>query len=354
MSKNSVTCQTMEFKTHAPFGIRTKRFHNVGFHPGLDTTGIAIRKPYNLAPGEYDVKPYECGYKKYLVSGSCWKRKADMEEYSRTLGFRNTTLLEQRRYRESLAGPGAYNVPEGGPQRSSCFKDVGFGKEKRFRAVTKSDYPPPGTYAKGIKKLIDHHRHKQVTPVPAFEWDGFVDRFKSAEPPWKKPPTWYSPVDTTSISATLRKLVSKRGPYDLFTGPRDDTNIKNHFGKSTFSGPLTYFFLWPNDFELLLRHPRNKNKGKFFKSSRFGTKEDSDTPGPASYDVDKKRGIEEAMYSFGTSAKHARPKTDWTIRPGVGRYNLDTPVHAKTSRASWVFKTKIGRPDVAGSRYNNF
>lgn len=99
-------------------------------------------------------------------------------------------------------------------------------------------------------------KHKQITNLPSFEWDGFVARFKDESPVWKKAPNCYDPNDPGSISALLNKVVSKRGPYDCFTGPRDETTIKNHFAPPLFKGPLNWFNTWPNELEILLKHPR--------------------------------------------------------------------------------------------------
>lgn len=117
------------------------------------------------------------------------------------------------------------------------------------------------TYFRNITKELTTRR-KQKTNVPPFEWDGFIPRFKDDSPVWKKPPNCYNPKDTGSISALLNKVVSKRGPYDCFTGPRDETTIKNHFAPPSFKGPLNWFNTWPNELDILLNHP-NKLQCEF-------------------------------------------------------------------------------------------
>lgn len=94
--------------------------------------------------------------------------------------------------------------------------------------------------------------NKQNINVPPFEWDGFADRFKTPSQPWKIAPNRYSVRDRGSIAAKLAKVVSKRGPYDLFTGPRDETTIKNHFAPPAFKGPLNWFNTWPSELDNLL------------------------------------------------------------------------------------------------------
>lgn len=60
----------MTQNTNAPFGIATKRFNKIGFHPDLDTTG-SMRKTINcIGPGQYNPEKFECAYKKYNIGGS--------------------------------------------------------------------------------------------------------------------------------------------------------------------------------------------------------------------------------------------------------------------------------------------
>lgn len=47
----------------APFGIATKRFSPIGFHPDLDKTGSLKKDKAKLGPGQYNPKEYQCPYK---------------------------------------------------------------------------------------------------------------------------------------------------------------------------------------------------------------------------------------------------------------------------------------------------
>lgn len=347
----------------APFGVQSKRFQNIGYHPCLDP--FARGNP--LGPGDYNPKTYDCPYKKYIVGGSCWKRKVDIEEFSKNLGFRNAIILEQRKYWKSKGGPGVYDIVSTGQKSSSCMYNVSFGTDKRFRVSNTSDYPAPSTYATGIRNYIDKSRCKQFTPLPTFEWDGFVDRFKSTEKPWSKPPNLYNPKDFGSFTALLEKVVSKRGPYDVFTGPRDETTIKNHFVPAKFKR-TDNFFNKVSDLDLMLRHFKNKNKGRFFQEQRFGlatqrhmiddptqVKKNPNDPSPTTYNIEGPvKPIKVNKYAFNQSVVYPRPPTIWTISPGVGRYNPKTSVCSRSKRQSWVFKSTIGRPEYKGPSYNSF
>lgn len=108
-----------------------------------------------------------------------------------------------------------------------------------------------GTYSTNIMK----QKPKQLTPLPCFEWDGFVERFKDASKPWTKPPNIYCPKEGTTITEQIQRHVTKRGRYDCFTGPRDSSTIKNYFSTPKFRSP-DVVYEWTNDLDLLLNHPR--------------------------------------------------------------------------------------------------
>ncbi|KAF2893014.1 hypothetical protein ILUMI_13154 [Ignelater luminosus] len=355
------------FKTKAPFGVATKRFEGMGFHPNLDTTGCMQKTKLKLGPGYYNPERFECPYKKYNVGGSSWKRKADIEEFSQNLGFRNTHILKERKFRKSLGGPGFYDISDEllKKQTSSCLCNVGFGKQRRFWDPLENNNPPPGTYGKDITKHSTMGR-KQFSKIPTFEMDGFVDRFKDKNPSYTKPPNLYNPVDFGSINALLMKKVSKRGPYDLFTGRRDGSTIKNHFSPPAFKG-LDWFHTYPNELDILLNHPAKQRIGKFLQEARFGKAtlrhmiddltfcyHDPDEPSPCHYEVDTVREFKKSMYPFNTSTKDARPSVKWTIHPGVGRYNPKHSLCAKPKQESWMFRSKCGRTEYKSVEYNSF
>lgn len=52
------------FPTYAPFGVATKRFTKMGFHPELDKSGAMKRMITKLGPGSFDAKRPDCKYKR--------------------------------------------------------------------------------------------------------------------------------------------------------------------------------------------------------------------------------------------------------------------------------------------------
>lgn len=171
-----------------------------------------------------------------------WDKQKKSEEFSNNLGFRNAHVLKTRRFLKSLGGPGTYDISEEVFARKSSNRgvDSGFGKQPKFYSTIKSFQPPPGTYGKDIstQSIVTH---KQLTPIPMFEWDGFLSRFKDTTKPWSLAPNRYDANDRGSIEELLQKVVSRRGPYDLFTGPRDNSTIKNHFSRPKSGGPDKFY-----------------------------------------------------------------------------------------------------------------
>ncbi|KAF5284924.1 hypothetical protein FQA39_LY16879 [Lamprigera yunnana] len=313
----------------------------------------------------HNCKKIPCHYKERTEGGLSWKRKVLMEEYSKNLGYRNAKLLLEREFRRTFGGPGSYDIPDAifKPLLSSCMYNVGFTRQRRFYC-DRMDVPAPGTYSTGVSKMSKHR--KGFTSVPTFEWDGFLNRFKPPGQPWSKPPNLYSPVDAGSIESTLKRVVSKRGPYDLFTGARDDSTIRNHFAPSRIKRPEK-FLIWSDDLDLLLHHPNNHYKGLFLKEKRFGlptqrhmiddpsqSNRDPNSPSPFTYNVSgPKKKIKSNKYAFNQSVKHVRPPVDWTLRPGVGRYTFRQFACGKL-KESWVFMSKTAQLQKPEDPYRSF
>lgn len=159
----------MAAKNNAAFGVTTKRFNNIGFHPDLDPTGCMRKNRVCLGPGQYNPEKFECMYKKCNLTRSrynkiwrfnyeyaltkplynfSWERKAEVEKFSTNLGYRNAYILEDRRFWKSQGGPGTYDISDSlfRKHTSSCKTDTFCGSQKRFHTTIKKEAPPPGTY----------------------------------------------------------------------------------------------------------------------------------------------------------------------------------------------------------------
>lgn len=83
------------FKTTAPFGVSTKRFCPIGFHPDLDKDGTLNKNKCTLGPGQYNPERFECLHKKYCFGGS----RFTLLSYSIPLNFIFLQLEKKNRIR---------------------------------------------------------------------------------------------------------------------------------------------------------------------------------------------------------------------------------------------------------------
>ncbi|KAJ3666108.1 hypothetical protein Zmor_001563 [Zophobas morio] len=334
------------------FGSSVKRFRTLGIHPEL----ISINTTNPLGPGQYNPKHPQCAYASKAAS---WKTKFESEEFSKYLGHKHPQMLCDRNFRKTLGGPGNYEIRGELPTGPSVLKNVGFGTGERFHSPIKDEKLPPGSHT--IKKLTT-----KFSKTPTLEWGGFSSRFKSTEPAYRQAPNRYN-VPHYSI---IDKKVSKRGPYDTFTGPRDQTTIKNHFAPALFKTPDIMYNV-PSALDHLLHNPSKKRYGKFLQDERFpegasimATKNgltmymrDTENPGPAIYNpyVAAIKPVKDNLYPFNSSNVHARPPQDWKIHPGPDRYEVRYPTcHMKRAKGSWVFLSKASRGFVKVESYSNF
>lgn len=74
-----------------------------------------------------------------------WKRKTELEEFSKNLGYRNAHILKERQFWKAQGGPGTYDIDENLFKRKSASRaeNAGLGREKRFQSAIKYEAPPP-------------------------------------------------------------------------------------------------------------------------------------------------------------------------------------------------------------------
>ncbi|XP_045465475.1 lymphocyte expansion molecule-like isoform X1 [Harmonia axyridis] len=345
-------------KTPCGFSTSTPRFARLGLHPSLDKSGALKKVTSKGGPGQYDVNFLRCPMKE--PTESKWARMVELEEFSKFLGFRNAPILEARAFQRVHRGPGTYNIPEDIDRQKSCsvVENKGFTTERKFCTHFKYNIPPMNTY---FRNIYSKHPSSKKTfgNVARFEWDGLQQRFKDTEPSFRKPPNLYNVPDPNSLEALMKRVVSIRGPYNLFTGKRDGTSIKNHFSPPYTIVPDRYH-LEPSDIDIMLHHPMKSRYGKFFQEERFPKKptsrmqladltmcyKDPEEPGPGHYDLSREFSFkheEQTIYPFGSSNMNQRPPTPWPIHPGPGRYYIKPPSCRKRNTPSWMFLSKLER-----------
>lgn len=153
--------QGQPFKTNAPFGVATKKFTKIGFHPELDKSGAMKREITKVGPGSFNPRRHQCKFKQgmrcssfkymnfptffYCKTCFSWHHKLELEEFSKYLGFRNAHVLQEREFFKTLGGPGGNDVNEDLMKRqSSSQKDnVGFGSGPRLAKCVEGQVAPP-------------------------------------------------------------------------------------------------------------------------------------------------------------------------------------------------------------------
>ncbi|CAK1588506.1 unnamed protein product [Parnassius mnemosyne] len=313
---------------HIVFGSGVKRFGKNTGHPNLDPSGLHVKRPDGCDPCLYHPQPINEIFdfrKRYKKNIDPWRYKSELEDWSKNLGYRNQKILEQKRWFDSILGPAWHTISEPAKYEAAC-KNVGFGRTIRFRSTTNTS-PNPGTYYKAVpfKSLFGPHSSK-----PTFEMRELC-RFKDKSPKWSLPPNRYHIIDKDSIQEKSKKLVSRRGPYDLFTGVRDESTIKTHFNTPSKCSAAT----WPVALEGSLETYKKSHFGVMNKTNREKPCRSRNTlvdlamclrkpeePGPADTNIDKPKIFKQNKYGFNSSDDKPPGYQRALVWPAVGRYNI--------------------------------
>ncbi|XP_068620613.1 uncharacterized protein [Battus philenor] len=331
------------------FGSCVKRFGKNTGHPNLDPSGLYITRPKACDPCLYHPQDINTAFdfnKRIVNRIDPWKYKSDLEDWSKHLGYRNQKILEQKRWYDSLLGPAWHTLPETSQYEAAC-KNVGFGRTPRFKSRI-PQIPNPGTYYRAVpfKAPYGPHSTKQT-----FEMQEPC-RFKDTSPKWSLAPDRYKIIDKQSMEEIPKKIVSVRGPYDLFTGPRDGSTIKNHFNTSLRCSAAT----WPIALKGSMETYKKSHFGQMNKSNRDQPCRSRNTlidlamclrrpeePGPADINVDKAKVFKKNKHGFNSSYDKPPGYRRIIVWPGVGRYDLKRVSNISGQGHRHVFLSKQGR-----------
>ncbi|KAK6310882.1 hypothetical protein J4Q44_G00189370 [Coregonus suidteri] len=180
----------------APFGTQSARFDVSGVYPSKKKIGTFTEINHckrlisdlerNLGPGQYEVDmgDFSPQVVQSRARGPGWKRGQEMAQQAQMphLLYRDTWLTN-RLLKQTTPGPGAYGkggIPSG---------------------------------------LLDERRRKPIGSRPMMDFSAGVERFPELiVDSGLCPGTYHLPTFTDVL---LSRHISKRGPYDLFTGQRD-------------------------------------------------------------------------------------------------------------------------------------
>ncbi|XP_078075548.1 ciliary microtubule-associated protein 2-like [Mustelus asterias] len=259
----------------APFGTQKARFDVYGVHPDRKKQGSYTEVSYDkratgeresrLAPGYYNVDTGDFSAREVSrkASGPGWARAQEIEKFAQTpqLFYKEQKL--KKMFLETSLGPGKYEIPSFLDQlKKKNFQSRGVcdTNEERFKKKKDVNSPGPGTYGKGgiPTAVLEENAQK------SFGTQGLMDS-KTAK---------NQSLDTVgcdlapsaydlgnSIDNLMTRVVSKRGPYDLFTGERSDRIKTGHLA----TNPLN---LYPGMYKFMsftddLLSPAKKRYGRF-------------------------------------------------------------------------------------------
>ncbi|KAF9817117.1 hypothetical protein SFRURICE_013905 [Spodoptera frugiperda] len=332
------------------FNSTCERFGRVTGHPNLDPSGLYATRPDGCDPCLYSPIPIHLlceATHKHKIDKDPWRYKNELEEWAKNLGYRNQKILEQRQWTRSLLGPAWHEVNEVPKYEPAC-KNVGFGRTPRFKPMLRHAVPDPGAYYKSVPFKAPYGPHSSR---PTFEREEPC-RFKDTTPKWCLASNRYTIIDKDSIDQKSKKVISIRGPYDLFTGKRDESTIKNHFNTSLKCSAAS----WPIALKGSLEKYKTSHFGKLNKTNRSKPYRGRNIlidlamcprrpqdPGPTRYITTPPYTFKQYRHGFNSSYDRPPGYKKVVVWPGVGRYKFSTQRSIAGNGHKHVFLSKIER-----------
>ncbi|XP_058034928.1 lymphocyte expansion molecule [Ahaetulla prasina] len=226
--------------TGAPFWSQQARFDVSAIYPNSKKPSTFLQAPYcksvcselcrKLGPGTYvtDDGSFSSSALQKRASSSSWAKAQEASRLTQMPHFQFKEICQQEKIRKRKLGPGTYNhtdflqLMEKRPHSIRGICDTG---AVRFKDTMRECYPGPGTYGNPYDKL----QEREKTPVTAV---GLMD---------SKTPKQFTLIHAgsglgpgtynikNSVDELLKRVVSKRGPYETFTGNRSKPMVSGHF-----------------------------------------------------------------------------------------------------------------------------
>ncbi|KAM5149098.1 ciliary microtubule-associated protein 2 [Mantella aurantiaca] len=361
--------------TGAPFGCQSARFDVSSVHPVHKKPGTYTQVAYcrranseqgrRLGPGTYEPPPgdFSASVLERKASFPGWKRAEETEKLTEMPHVLYRQTWERNRLMKQLLGPGRYNIKSFTDlmeEKPSSVRGACSTREVRFKENIKDCFPGPGTYGKGGNpySVIEERATKSASSKGIMDSEASKCN-SSANTGSDLGPGTYNVKNSTD--EVFKRVVGKRGPYDVFTGLRSQPIPYGYFAtpKRTPSEPGQYkvkSFIEELEGEQKMKH------GKFGKISQYPKVPTErifcsslthwprpvDSPGPGSYDTNPLfASVRQSSAPFLTSAKRFEKRSCRLLfgssNPvGVGRYDINKPPRGKTAtsyRTSFLSKT---------------
>ncbi|XP_075689161.1 ciliary microtubule-associated protein 2 isoform X2 [Rhinoderma darwinii] len=359
----------------APFGCQSARFDVSAVYPELKKPGTYTQVSYckratselgrRLGPGTYEavLSHFNPSVLERNASAPGWKRAEETERLTEMPHLFYKDTWERKRLLKQSMGPGRYNAKsfvDLMEEKPSSVRGVCSTRDVRFKEDSKNSNPGPGSYGKGGNPyaLIEERTSKSASSKGIMDSESSKCRTAASIGCDLGPGTYNIKCSTDE---TLKHVVGKRGPYDLFTRSRSEPIPYGYFAtpKNNQSEPGQYKV---KSFIEELESEQKMKQGTFGKISQYpGVPTERvfcsslthwprpvNSPGPGSYETKPLfSSVRKSSAPFLTSAKRFDRKSCRILfgssNPvGVGRYNIDKPARGKTAtcfRTSFLSKT---------------
>jgi len=363
----------------APFGTQTARFDVAGIHPQSKIPGTFTQSPYckkslswaKLSPGCYNIDARDSFNGKEVAlraEGPGWARQYHVAQLAKLPHLLHRDEAKRTKDRITRLGPGTYNHTDFIQQLEHKPRStVGVCATKAKRFVSKAEeVPGPGTYGNGgIPHAASEQRQAQSSSTIGMLDSGSTLKREIPSVGCELSPTRYK--KKTFTQHILNKVVSKRGPYDLFTGSRSKPIVTGHLSVNPASltlGPGSYNL--PSFVDEWDKRQKKKHGAfsklhvdvdrtsqtageRIYQSTLSQCPRPASEPGPGQYSPrvfsinvsDKKPNAP----AFGSSANRYREEKP-PNNVGAGRYDMSKYYSCsskKTNGSKWVFNSSTKR-----------
>ncbi|CAL1531073.1 unnamed protein product [Lymnaea stagnalis] len=304
-----------------------------------------------------------------------WARQMELERLAALPHLLYKEQWEENKMLKKKLGPGSYNIKDFiqlSNEKPRSGRGILDNLAPRFESKLLSATPGPGTYGiNGVPQKSLEIKDNKSTSTKGLLDAGDRKRSLPSVGSHLGPGTYNHKPCTEQL---LNKVTSLKGPYNLFTGERDDPIIAGYLAAPKLAN------LGPGQYEVKsfiddLNTEHKKGCGRFGKASQYPDlhTDPMDFPGPGTYDpklpkccscrdstqenLQKCAKGTENLPGFLSSAKRDDKVSQkffiGNYNPvGAGRYDIQkfeeaADVNGHTS----VFKSKTGRPNFQVSKF---
>ncbi|XP_025032156.1 lymphocyte expansion molecule, partial [Python bivittatus] len=236
--------------TGAPFWTQQARFDVSAIYPDVKKPSTFLQAPYcksvcselsrKLGPGTYTIENgnFRSTILQKKASSSSWAKAQEAARLTQMPHFKFKEICQQEKFRKRKLGPGTYNYTdflELMERRPHSIKGICDTGEVRFKDRIRECYPGPGTYGNPYVKLDE----KEKVSVTAL---GIMDSKTPKEFTFVHMGSGLGPGTynlKNSVDEMLKRVVSIRGPYEIFTSDRSKPIISGHFAGDKKTSELT-------------------------------------------------------------------------------------------------------------------